>query len=97
MPLIKMLKSSCPKIGLVRDLNPGPLTPKARIIPLDQQATLLSCCSVQLYLGAEEWKGILQKKQTSKETDKQTKLKQIYILFFYRIDIFYTGYILFKI
>ena len=26
-------------IGLVRDLNPGPLAPKARIIPLDQQAT----------------------------------------------------------
>jgi hypothetical protein len=24
--------------GLVRDLNPGPLTPKARIIPLDQRA-----------------------------------------------------------
>ena len=26
--------------GLVRDSNPGPLAPKARIIPLDQQATL---------------------------------------------------------
>ena len=26
------------KIGLVRDLNPGPLAPKARIIPLDQRA-----------------------------------------------------------
>ena len=25
--------------GLVRDLNPGPLAPKARIIPLDQRAT----------------------------------------------------------
>ena len=25
--------------GLVRDLNPGPLAPKARIIPLDQLAT----------------------------------------------------------
>lgn len=25
-------------IGPVRDLNPGPLAPKARIIPLDQQA-----------------------------------------------------------
>ena len=24
--------------GPVRDLNPGPLAPKARIIPLDQQA-----------------------------------------------------------
>ena len=26
------------KLGLVRDLNPGPLAPKARIIPLDQRA-----------------------------------------------------------
>ena len=26
------------KTGLVRDLNPGPLAPKARIIPLDQRA-----------------------------------------------------------
>ena len=26
------------KNGLVRDLNPGPLAPKARIIPLDQRA-----------------------------------------------------------
>ena len=26
--------------GLVRDLNPGPLAPKARIIPLDQRATI---------------------------------------------------------
>ena len=28
------------KIGLVRDLNPGPLAPKARIIPLDQRAVV---------------------------------------------------------
>ena len=28
------------KIGLVRDLNPGPLAPKARIIPLDQRADI---------------------------------------------------------
>ena len=27
--------------GLVRDLNPGPLAPEARIIPLDQRATFL--------------------------------------------------------
>ena len=33
--LIMSLKGA----GLVRDLNPGPLAPKARIIPLDQQAT----------------------------------------------------------
>ena len=26
--------------GLFRELNPGPLTPKARIIPLDQTADL---------------------------------------------------------
>jgi hypothetical protein len=27
--------------GLVRDLNPGPLAPEARIIPLDQRADIL--------------------------------------------------------
>ena len=26
------------KLGPVRDLNPGPLAPEAKIIPLDQQA-----------------------------------------------------------
>ena len=30
------------KFGLVRDLNPGPLAPKARIIPLDQRADIHS-------------------------------------------------------
>ena len=29
-------------LWLVRDLNPRPLAPKARIIPLDQRAVLLS-------------------------------------------------------
>ena len=29
------------KVGLVRDLNPGPLAPKARIIPLDQRAVVI--------------------------------------------------------
>ncbi len=28
------------KLGPVRDLNPGPLAPKARIIPLDQRAEI---------------------------------------------------------
>ena len=28
-------------LGLVRDLNPGPLAPKARIIPLDQRAVIV--------------------------------------------------------
>ena len=30
------------KAGLVRGSNPGPLAPKARIIPLDQRATSLT-------------------------------------------------------
>ena len=34
------MKGSGKTDGPVRDLNPGPLAPKARIIPLDQQATL---------------------------------------------------------
>ncbi len=32
--------------GLVRDLNPGPLAPKARIIPLDQRATTEKYCNI---------------------------------------------------
>ncbi len=36
MLVIKIMKKIA---GLVRDLNPGPLAPKARIIPLDQRAT----------------------------------------------------------
>ena len=31
-------KNNFKNVGLVRDLNPGPLAPKARIIPLDQRA-----------------------------------------------------------
>ena len=37
------------KSGLVRELNPGPLTPKARIMPLDQQATAEKGGSVSPY------------------------------------------------
>ena len=37
------------KSGLVRELNPGPLTPKARIMPLDQQATAVKSGNVSLY------------------------------------------------
>jgi hypothetical protein len=34
--IIKLITAiKIPKIGLNRDLNPGPLAPKARIIPLD--------------------------------------------------------------
>ena len=37
--------------GLVRDSNPGPLAPKARIMPLDQQATSDSrMCKYGLYM-----------------------------------------------
>ena len=32
--------------GLVRDLDPGPLAPKARIIPLDQRATAYKMCNI---------------------------------------------------
>lgn len=39
--LFPVSKERRSKIGLVRDLNPGPLAPKARIIPLDQRATVL--------------------------------------------------------
>ena len=36
--------------GLVRDLNPGPLAPEARIIPLDQRAR--DKASLKIYLLA---------------------------------------------
>ena len=40
MLLISVTLTNCdPKNGLVRELNPGPLAPEARIIPLDQQAS----------------------------------------------------------
>ena len=43
------------KRGLVRDLNPGPLAPKARIIPLDQRATVgLDCRSTEKQFGIIE-------------------------------------------
>ncbi len=36
-------------LGLVRDLNPGPLAPKARIMPLDQRATDISANAKFVY------------------------------------------------
>ena len=40
--MVRSIVWSYPKsFGLVRDLNPGPLAPKARIIPLDQRATCM--------------------------------------------------------
>ena len=32
------MRQKMPKVGLIRELNPGPLAPEARIIPLDQRA-----------------------------------------------------------
>ena len=36
------------KLGPVRDLNPGPLAPEAKIIPLDQQAVSFILFNIQL-------------------------------------------------
>ena len=36
----KCISEKRKRFGLVRESNPGPLAPEARIIPLDQQATL---------------------------------------------------------
>ncbi len=47
------------KNGLVRDLNPGPLAPKARIIPLDQRA------SCRFYPAAVAWHILWQQKKCS--------------------------------
>ncbi len=38
MRVLRKSKFFKEKFGLVRDLNPGPLAPEARIIPLDQRA-----------------------------------------------------------
>ena len=40
----KFWKNLSKSRGLVRDLNPGPLAPKARIIPLDQRANYTFEC-----------------------------------------------------
>ena len=49
--MIKNKKNNEKNNGLVRDLNPGPLAPKARIIPLDQRATCFnSDLNFKLYI-----------------------------------------------
>ena len=49
------------KLGLVRDLNPGPRAPEARIIPLDQRATTLGGHSDPIPIGfAGEKKQIMR-------------------------------------
>ena len=42
--------------GLFRELNPGPLAPEARIMPLDQTANDYLC---QNALTHERWKDVL--------------------------------------
>ena len=36
--------------GLVRELNPGPLAPEARIIPLDQRALLFKMSKIENFI-----------------------------------------------
>ena len=45
------------KIGLDRDLNPGPRAPKARIIPLDHQAALIQVQRVSV--GGKIWERLV--------------------------------------
>ena len=40
------------KSGLLRELNPGPLAPEARIIPLDQAAGLIAFNTVNATIAA---------------------------------------------
>ena len=57
MTVDNTVKYLCKTLGPVRDLNPGPLAPKARIIPLDQQATYLASTSLarnQIDIGIEK-------------------------------------------
>ena len=42
IPILLCNSLGKPSFGLVRDLNPGPLAPEARIIPLDQRAGKLT-------------------------------------------------------
>lgn len=48
-------KSSPLNIGLDRDLNPGPLAPKARIIRLDHRAALTIAVTLIQYGGEKQF------------------------------------------
>ena len=48
--------------GLVRELNPGPLTPEARMIPLDQRAT-----DSENYMSISEFGQMISRGATSSE------------------------------
>ena len=47
--------------GLVRDLNPGPLAPEARIIPLDQRADILKMIELAMHFIKIFTKIVLEK------------------------------------
>src|SRR4029434_9191573 len=68
--------------GLVRDLNPGPLAPKARIIPLDQRAMqgpylmlffskFLHCQNISNHL--QKWIRLLFQKQSMSFTEQRAR------------------------
>ena len=62
------------KAGLVRDLNPGPLAPKARIIPLDQRASVLLCICANSF----EWlmeRDAMKQHEHCKVDDQQLSLR----------------------
>ena len=46
---VQLLCSKAKGYGLVRDLNPGPRAPEARIIPLDQRATFVEATFSKLF------------------------------------------------
>ncbi|CAM4558034.1 unnamed protein product [Leuciscus chuanchicus] len=54
--------------GLVRDLNPGPLAPKARIIPLDQRAWLMKDRATCVHLQEVAVEGPVQVDQVKSVT-----------------------------
>ena len=45
--------------GLVRELNSGPLAPKARIMPLDQQASCYSILNYYFLMEMFPWKYVI--------------------------------------
>ena len=49
--LFNLLSRFGQKVGLSRELNPGPLAPEARIIPLDQRASEVLVASVTMCIS----------------------------------------------
>ena len=63
-------------IGPVRESNPGPLAPKARIMPLDQQAGDVKCClgrvfSLSKLVRASSYRGVRDRRETRTEGSKE--------------------------